>query len=208
MASFSQEISGKYSVKNYQETKNTYDWIMKALSKGEFKDLEVHANFLFNISDITCSCENIEEFVEHAYGQSNYRFISMHFGIKSKEESLWFISVDYSAKLSISTDTKGMLEKVVSLLRNTSLDETEKDDLISVTYIEHQDNSVTINGDRNIISNNHSTITDKQEKSTSGIAKWTQGICQGILANLMWWILGLVVVMLLSWAVSKGYIST
>lgn len=206
MASFSQNISGKYGVKSYRDTKNTYDWIMKSLNKGDFENLEVTAEFLFRVSEITCSCNKIEEFVEYAYGQSNYEFISMHFSIKSEGISLWFVSVDSASQVRISTDTKSLLEKIVGLLKNTSLDGTEKNGPISVTHIDYQNNSVIVNGDSNIIANEHSTITNKQEKPESKINKWLQGICQGILANWIWYILGLVASALLIWAVSKGYI--
>ncbi|MCM1189271.1 MAG: hypothetical protein NC541_08230 [bacterium] len=206
VASFSQVISNKYGTKTYQDTKNTYDWIMKALNTGEFQGLKVNTNFWFDISEITYSCENIEEYVEYAYGQNDYSFTAMDFQIESSGISTWFIHVQTDSKISISTDTKNLLEKIVVLLRNTSLDETEKDAPISVTLIEHQDNSVTINGNSNVVANNHSVVTDKQEKSKSKISGWLQGISQGILANLVWWVLGLVVAMLLGWAISKGYI--
>lgn len=245
LASFSQNIPAKYGVKSYQDTKNTYDWIMKSLNKGEFLNLKIETSFLFNISEIFCSCKNIEEFVEHAYGQSGYSFTSMHFEIESKGIPLWFISVDTISGLRISTDTKTLLEKIVNLLKSTSLDETETSDPISVMYIEHQDNSVTVNGNSNVIANNHgiitdklelpesegiessghqdnsviiggnrnvvasnhSIITDKQKLSESKISKWFQGVGQGIFANLLWWILGLVAVAIIAWAVSNGYIS-
>lgn len=206
MASFSQTIQGKYGVKSYQDTKNTYDWIMKSLEKGKFLNLEVSTEFLFWISEIRCKCNNIIEFTEHAYGQKDYRLISMHFSITSTEEGLWFLSVDSNSSIGISANSKSLLEKIVGLLRSTFLDKTEKNDPISITYIEHQDNSVTVNGDSNIIANNNSTILDKQEKPEAKVSNWIQGICQGMLANLMWWILGLVAVALLAWAVSNGYI--
>lgn len=206
MASFSQNISGKYGVKSYQDTKKTYDWIMKSLNKGGFENLKVTTEFLFDISEITCKCKNIEEFVEHAYGQSDYNLVSMDFTIKSEGIPLWFIIVDSSSRIRISTDTKSLLEKIVGLLKNTSLDGTEKNGPISVTHIDYQNNSVIVNGDSNIIANEHSTITNKQEKPESKINKWLQGICQGILANWIWYILGLIASALLIWAVSKGYI--
>lgn len=245
MASFSQNIPIKYGVKSYQDTKNTYDWIMKSLNKGEFQDLKIETRFLFDISEISYSCENIEKFVEHAYGQNDYSFISMHLSIESKGVPLWFISVDTTPHVRISTDTKTLLEKIVGLLRSTSLDETETNDPISVMYIEHQDNSVTVSGNgnvitnnhsiitdklelpesegiessghqdnsviiggnHNVVANNHSIITDKQKPSESKISKWFQGVGQGIFANLLWWILGLVAVAIIAWAVSNGYIS-
>lgn len=207
MASFSQDIPVKYGVKSYQDTKNTYDWIMKSLNKGGFQEAKIETKFLFHISEILCSCESIEEFVEHAYGQNEYSFISMNFAIQPKGMPLWFISVDNILGVRISTDTKSLLEKAVNLLKNTSLDETEANDPISVIYIEHQDNSVTVNGDHNVVANDRSVIVDKQGKEESKINKWFQGIAQGVLANLTWWILGFVAIALLTWAISKGYIS-
>lgn len=245
MASFSQNIPIKYGVETYQDTKNTYDWIMKSLNKGGFQDLKIETDFLFDISKISCSCKNIEEFVEHAYGQNDYCFTSMYISIKSEGAPLCFISVNTIPGVRISTNKKILLEKIVSLLGNTSLDETEAKDPISVMYIEHQNNSVTVNGNNNVIANNqsgmmdklktsesestetggyqdnsviidgnhnvvannHSIITDKQKPLESKISKWLQGIGQGIVANLLWWMLGLVVVAIIAWAVSNGYIN-
>lgn len=245
LASFSQSISAKYGTKCYQDTKNTYDWIVKSLNKGGFQDLKIETDFLFDISEISYSCERVEEFVEYAYGQSDYSLISMNFRIESKEKRLCSIYVNSVSNVRISTDSKNLLEKVVNVLKHTSLDETEPNDPISVMYIEHQDNSVIVNGNSNVIANNHgiiadklelpesegiessghqdnsviiggnhnvvannhSIITDKQKLSESKISKWFQGVGQGIFANLLWWILGLVAVAIIAWAVSNGYIS-
>lgn len=205
MASFSQNIPVKYGVKSYQDTKNTYDWVMKSLSAGGFQDLKIETHFLFKISEISCSCGNIEEFIEYAYGQNDYSFTSMNFDIKPQKGPLWFIHVDSAQNVCISTDTKQLLEKIVCLLKNTSLDEIETNNPTSVMYIEHQDNSVTVNGHSNIIANNHSTVSDKQEKSESKIKKWIQGICQGVLANGVWWVLGIIVTALIAWLFANGY---
>lgn len=36
MADFAQRIDNKYGTATYQDTKNTYDWIMKAIQKMNF----------------------------------------------------------------------------------------------------------------------------------------------------------------------------
>ena len=56
MATFWKDIKNKYSVRTYQDTKNTYDWIIKAINKGNFGCDEVDAEFLFDISSMLCSC--------------------------------------------------------------------------------------------------------------------------------------------------------
>ena len=56
MASFTKGISNVYKLDTYQGTKNTYDWIVKAIHKDDFPELKINTEFLFTISDITCSC--------------------------------------------------------------------------------------------------------------------------------------------------------
>ena len=189
LASFSQSIPIKYGVKSYQDTKNTYDWIMKSLDKGKFQDLKVETSFQFDISEISCSCANIEEFVDLAYGQSNYKFITMNFRIESKGGPLWFISVDTICQVRISAENKSLLEKVVGLLKNTSLNETEVNDPISVTYVEHQESNITFNGNNNVVANNSSTITASEKNTETKVSQWFSAIGQNLLANGIWYLL-------------------
>lgn len=209
MASFSQTIEGKYGVVTYQETKNTYDWIMKSIGKGGFEKLKVATTFQFDISEISCSCESLEEFVSCAYGQNDYSFIAMTFNVYSGDKSLCYISVSYSSKVRISTDTKYLLENIVGLLKDTSLNEVEVDDSISVAYIEHQSNDVIINGDSNTVATNSSTAVNI-ELPTNAEPKWKQNfraIMQNLAANWLWYLLCLGAGALLSWAVSQGFIN-
>ena len=205
VASFSQEIEGKYGIKTYQETKNTYDWVMKSLDKGGFKNLKVEAKFHFQTSEISCSCENIEEFIEYAYGQDDYALISMAFSVKSGDISLCYISVNYSSNVYISTDTKNLLEKIVSLLKNTVLNETEENDPISVTYIGNQSNDVIINGDNNTVAANSSVAMDIKSP-TNAEPKWKQNlraIVQDLIANWIWYLLTAAVAVIITYFATK-----
>ena len=116
VADFAQRIDNKYGTATYQDTKNTYDWIMKAIQKMNFSN--VRTSFGFYMSDISCFCNNIEEFVAHAYGQANYSFISMDFTAGS-EESL-YISVDCNNQIRVSAESKNLLERAVTSLKNTA----------------------------------------------------------------------------------------
>ena len=203
LTSFSQTIGCKYGIKSYQDTKNTYDWILKSIYKMRKAPGNINSSFNFCTGNISCSCKSIEEFVENAYGAHMFSLSTMH--ILALDINIFFC-VDSRDVVTVSADSKISLEEIIRLLNSTELGPDEINDPISVIYIERQDNSVTINGDSNIIANNHSTISGTQKKSEAKTSNWIQGICQGILANLMWWILGLVAVALLAWAVSNGYI--
>lgn len=204
LASFSQTIECKYGIKSYQSAKNTYDWMLKSIYKMKKAPENVSSTFDFRIGDISCSCRTIEEFIENAYGAHMFSLSTMH--ILALDINI-YLCADSRNVVTVSANSKRDLEEMVGLLDSTDLGTEEINDPISVIYIERQDNSVTVNGDRNVVANNHSIMVDKQEKKESKTSNWIQGICQGILANLMWWILGVVAVALLARAISNGYIS-
>ena len=196
MASFRKSISNKYGVKTYQETKNTYDWINKAIHKGPFPAIKINSEFSFSLSDIHCDCNGIEQFVENAYGQTNYDLTTMNLSIYSEDFRIAFIIVKFDNSISISTESKVMLEQIVTLLEATTLDETEVDDPISVTYIETQINNdgILIQGDNNTVANDHSSVNISSQKQVeSKIKQWFYAILQNLLANGVWYLLCLVV---------------
>ena len=196
MASFTKGIRNVYNADTYQGTKNTYDWIVKAIYKGKFQELEIKTKFLFHISDIMCSCQGIEEFVENAYGQANYDLVSMDMSVYSEDKTTAYIIVNSFGGVKISTDSKVMLEHIVNLLENTSLDETEMNDPISVTYVETQinNNGVIVRGDGNIVASDHSEIELEKGKTKeeSSIRKFWTGILQNVTSNFVWYLLTLV----------------
>lgn len=193
VARFAKGISNRFEVGTYQGTKNTYDWIVKAIRKGDFQGLKVETNFLFHISDITCSCKGIEEFVENAYGQAEYDFVSMDMSIRSEDKSIAYINVNSFGGIRLSTDSKVMLERTINLLENTSLDEAEVNDPISVMYIETQINNdgVIIQGDGNTVANNHSEIEIENKQEESGVKVFWSSVLQNITSNFIWYLLSL-----------------
>lgn len=192
MARFRKSIANKYGVKTFQETTNTYDWIIKAIHKGTFSALKINSEFNFSISDIDCSCDGIEEFVENAYGQANYDLTTMNLSVYSGDTRLAYIIVKYDNSINISTESKVMLEKIVSLLESTVLDEAEVDAPISVTYIETQVNNdgILIQGNDNTVANDHSSVNISSSKPIEPKAKqWLNAIIQNLLANGVWYVL-------------------
>lgn len=195
MASFKKDINNIYGVETYQDTKNTYDWLTKALRKGNFPELEIDSHFLFDISELSCSCEGIEEFVENAYGQAEFSLTNFILSAFSRKNRIAFICVDPFCSVRISTDSKVMLERIVNLIENTSLDETEVNDPISITYVETQVNNdgVIIQGDGNVVANNHSKVEIEKDdkKEASRFKKFWLGVAQNIATNFIWYLLTL-----------------
>ena len=193
MASFKKKIKNIYGANTYQDTKNTYDWIIKALHKGDFPKLVINSEFLFDISEISCSCEGITEFVENAYGQAGYSLTSFNLSVYSEKKRIAFVIVDSFCGVRISTDSKVMLERIVNLIENTSLDEIEVNNPISVAYVEKLINNdgVIVQGDGNIIANDHSKVEVEKEKKESGFKKFLRGVLQNIATNFIWYLLTL-----------------
>lgn len=191
MADFAQRIENKYGTDTYQDTKNTYDWIMKAIQKMNFSN--IRTSFGFYMGEISCFCNNIEEFVAHAYGQADYSFISMNFTVES-EESL-FISVDSGNQIRVSAESKNLLERAVISLKNTTLDESEVNNLTSVIYVNQQHVGTLIGGNNNIVANDHSSVVAGnnnligQSDKESLIKQWLKAIGQNLISNGVWYIL-------------------
>lgn len=193
MARFSQEIENKYGVATYQDTKNSYDWIIKAIQK--IGGVDIKTAFGFSVSEIFCHCDNIEEFVEYAYGQANYDFTFMKFTIKSESGEWWFVFAEFDNKLRISTESKNLLERAVTSLKNTTLDEGENSTPISVTYVSHQCVETLVEGNSNIVANDHSSVVTGdnnsigQSNKESLIKQWLKAIGQNLISNGVWYIL-------------------
>lgn len=192
MADFSKKIKNRYGIRTYQDVKNTYDWIEKALRKGGFADLRMNARFLFNLSEITCSCEGIEEFVENAYGQADFDLTNMMLSVYDGDAYVAHIQIGFDSQVRISTGSRVLLEKIVGLLEKTELNETEANDPISVTYVETEIHSggVLIQGDHNTAANDHSavTVSPAKEKESKG-RQWLTGIVQSLVSNGIWYLL-------------------
>lgn len=193
MASFSQEIENKYGTATYQDTKNTYDWIIKAIQKIGTSDIKT--TFSFSTPEISYHCDNIEEFVAHAYGQADYDFTSMDFTIKSESKEVWIVSVKFDNKLWISTESKNLLERAVTSMKNTVLDESEMNDPISIVYVNQQHVGTLVEGNNNIVANDHSSVMTGnnnsigQSNKESLINQWLKAIGQNLISNGVWYIL-------------------
>ena len=172
MATFWKDTKNKYGVSTYQETKNSYDWIIKALQKGNLNINDMKAEFLFKTSGILCSCKGISEFTENAYGHSDFKLNHYHITIWPTKTDMIHIDVKHDNRISVSTESRGMLEVVINLLESTTLDESEFDKPISVIQLE--------------------------TKGDSQIKQFCTGILQNVASNFIWYLLTFIAGVLLT----------
>ena len=194
MASFWKSINNKYGVSSYKETKDTHDWILKSLEKGNFPNLEVETGFMFDISAITCSCNGIDEFIEYAYGQDEYKFFYLDMRFSSDGQYIASINITSSDELRISAHSKVILEQVIGLIENTTLDESENSPASSVTYVNAKVNNsgVIVNNSSNFTAHNESEIELTAESKETGFKKFWTGVIQNLATNFIWYLLTLI----------------
>ncbi len=183
MTSFKITIEGKYGVKTYQETKNTYDWIIRSLRKAGLDCTKLEIKFLFDLGAISCSCNSIEEFVSNAYGASEYSLTDMSICVVGNTTGVVFVSVNHKNQLYISVDNKNSLEHIVDLLNKTTLSESEINEAVSVTFIGSQYNNAPA------ISGNNNTVNITSHNEEPKIKQWIKAVAQNILANWIWYLL-------------------
>lgn len=206
MAKFSKyNIKLKYGVKTFKETKRTYDWIEKAALKWGGENVQIKSEFLFDLGDITCSAEGIKEFIETAYGASDYRLTSFNIYFEDGSQR---ISLHYLHNLSIHTESKVELENFLSILEKTDLD--EKTETPQINYIENQTNidnpngGTIIQGNNNVVATNNSKINLNSPRKESKFKKWLIAIGQNLLSNWIWYLLTIGITAIIAYFATKG----
>lgn len=204
MANYSIDIMHKYGTKSYQETKNTYEWVLKAFAKSNIDIFSKDEEFSFNIGKLHCHTTSFEEFVENAYGCDGYDFCGFYIYVFDEKKII--LSVRCSTdKLSVSSESKALIETVVTSLESTSLDEAEVNDPISIEI-----HAPIIVGDKNVVGNNIAgnnnkinSETNVAEKKLSKIKAWLESLAQNLLANWLWYLIGVGVSALVAYGIFK-----
>ncbi|MBQ7036753.1 MAG: hypothetical protein IJN74_04605 [Clostridia bacterium] len=135
MAEFSKIIKSKYDFKTYESTKKAVEWILLSLKRLNMSSQKPKVNFLFDIGDIGCSCETMEDFVENAYGQKGYSLTQFKVIQFLHSNLCAYISSRNNDELYISTNNKNALEKIIQCLEETSLDDSDNVEIQKVAKI-------------------------------------------------------------------------
>ena len=185
-----------------QGKKLLYRLINLSQLKGQKMDInasKIRESFLFGIDSITYSTKSFSEFTEHAYGASNFSLISFQImAFLSKKD---YIVFNYLSDISVGAANKETLERILSLLENTTADEPP--DLQSITYKDF----VIVEGNGNTVANNGSIITVNSEaleaKKGSRAKQWIIAIMQNLAANGLWYLLCLAGGAIITWLITK-----
>ena len=201
MAKFSINIKNKYGTETFQSVKDTYDWIVVALSKLNMPEKSFNSEFNFSIGEMNCTAKGIDEFIQHAYGVSDFALYSLQISVffDDDENTHIFITNTVMPKeeLHISANDKVLLQNIVDSFKQTSINKNES---TQVT------NQITINGGNNAIANNNSSATVVSESNNvkvnssnignitetakgSKIKEAIKAIITNIASNIIWYIL-------------------
>lgn len=157
MASFSKKLPLKYQELDYSGVIGNYNWIKDTVT-SKFENIERNeCKTAFHIGDISCSCESIEEFSRHAYGQTIdiYMYNLNFYQSFSKNNSISLVMFirDSSRKiLTICCDSMEILIKICTALEDSMKPEISNVLLQAekIQYIHDESTHVTM-GDRGTI---------------------------------------------------------
>ncbi len=70
MAEFKKIVYAKYKAIDYDGTIKNYEWINNTIAVLFQEGIETSVRIEFKMGDISCVCDSIDEFKQHAYGQN------------------------------------------------------------------------------------------------------------------------------------------
>ena len=206
MASFSKEIYAKYKKFDYDGVINNYEWLTKTIT-SKFDGVQPPKVVLsFHMGDISCSCESIDEFKEHAYGQAidvfqyNLAYYQQT-GNNRKGIAHVFLSANGKKQVTINCDNKQVLIKICTALENSLSTPEEKQPILLQQTVNHIDQStnISIRGNNTIQDSNIGAGNQLQKEEHSEKDSFWKPIWQTIVANWIWFLLGLGVAALLTY---------
>lgn len=174
MAKFSINIKNQYGTETFQSVKDTYDWIVVALSKLNMPEKSFNSEFHFSIGEMSCTAVGIDEFIQHAYGVTDFTFYDLQISVDFNDDKDTHIYICSSIlpedELHLSTNDKVLLQNIVDSFKQTSINKNESNQVT---------NQITINGGNNAIANNNSSATVVSGKNnvkvkTTNVSKITE----------------------------------
>lgn len=159
MASFSKNLPLKYQELDYNGVIGNYNWIKDTVSLLFENIVKSNCRIGFRMGDISCYCELIEEFSEHAYGQVidvySYNLSFYQNGSDKNRIPITYITINTTDKtLTVDCDNRKNLITICTALENSmnpNLSTSENQTQIN-NYIHDESTHITI-GDNNSIQN-------------------------------------------------------
>ena len=205
MSSFSKKIQLPYTKsKGYDFIERNYE-IIRSICKKNFTITKINLSLLYDDGDISCSVDSIEDFKINSYGSSEVDITMMSIAVYTEEVGDIYFSVD-NERFIICSGSKMYLSKIVELFDKYEMRSKHKTQFIEcVTHSYYNvqakiiENS-NIGGSGNTIAAvNSDTHEEKKQCSRKPVpSKFWRGLLQGVVANYVWWILGLLSVGVIS----------
>lgn len=192
MARFSISIENPYGEKDYESIKKTYDWIMYTMN--DYGKAKVSVSFLFDIGDITCSVDSIEEFTDNAYGMADFHYNNGNITFTFESGEMLFIHINNNV-LTISSSNKSLISEIEESLLNK---QKQNPSNINHQYNFYGDkNNVAVAGDKgtatvisNGSNNNVNSSVSQSSNKQSGFIDFLKGVGTNIASNIIWILLG------------------
>lgn len=199
MASFSKEIPLKYKKLDYEGVRKNYNWIKNVISEQFENVKEPELQISFYIGDISCSCESIKEFSEHAYGQSISVYLYNLSFYKSNSDNkytilTYIIITNFNKTLTVNCDNKEFLIKICD-----ALEESMKQNYTDLSvqpqinnYIHDESTHINIGDNNTIQDTNIGKDNMVQTNNSASKEPFFKSVLQILVANWLWFILGLI----------------
>ena len=124
MTEFRIVIDNPFGTDTYENTKKTYEWVVRTLKASHLAWLGVRMNCEFNTDKISCYCTGIRNFTEQAYQQGSYHFSAMWIAPHSVfRRKVISVTVQENAVV-ITTKNKEMLERFTTALKENETRDT------------------------------------------------------------------------------------
>ena len=199
MASFSKEIPLKYKKLDYEGVRKNYNWIKNVISEQFENVKEPELKISFYIGDISCSCESIKEFSEHAYGQSISVYSYNLSFYKSNSDNnyiklTYIIITTFDKTLTVNCDNKEFLTKICD-----ALEESMKQNYTDLSvqpqinnYIHDESTHINIGDNNTIQDTNIGKDNMVQTNNSASKEPFFKSVLQILVANWLWFILGFI----------------
>lgn len=198
MASFSIHVESILDVDTSENILQIAQWIKNSVHKAGLDASGYHFHALFDIGDLTVSCENEREFKEHALGQN---IDLTTFTIQFDKEDTLYLFFNISKKstrhenknVSIHCDDRSVIQDIVSTLMLEK--ERFEEKLIApapTVLVQGNNNQIgVINaGDNNqfdtVTAGNNNTINNQVQPPQKTKSGFWQGVLHYIVSNIVW----------------------
>ncbi len=206
MVEFSKEVCAKYKAFDYDGVIKNYEWIKNTTAVLFTGVVDPTVRIAFKMGDISCSCDSIYEFKEHAYGQ-NIEVCSYVLSLyrRDNDEKKWLARIIFSClrenEITIDCNDKQTLITICTALENSLSAPEEKQPILLQQTVNHIDQSTNISiGANNTIQDSNIGVGNQLNKEEhSEKSSFWKPIWQTIVANGIWLLLGLEVVALLTY---------